>query len=253
MMSIAIIEDDPISAEALVALLSELDDPINIKAVLGSVKESIHFLKSNPDMDLILSDIQLTDGLSFSIFEAVAVNCPIIFVSAYDKYIVNAFEFSGIDYLVKPVSKEVLRNSIRKYKALEKHFIGNNNMVKNFLQDHFLNKKTRIIVKKGLTNISLNLTDVVLFYTESLVVYVLDSKGNKYIVDKSLNSLENELDPKLFFRANRQYIVNINYVQGYKTYERVKLLLSLTMKEIDHLVVVGQEKARAFRQWLSES
>jgi DNA-binding LytR/AlgR family response regulator len=253
MMSIVIIEDDLISADLLVSMLLELDDRIQIKAVLRSVKESIAYLKMNADIDLILSDIQLTDGLSFTIYETVAVQCPIIFVSAYDKYIVNTFEFSGIDYLVKPVTTETLRHSLQKYKSLEKHFMNNNGAMKNFLQDYFLNKKTRIIVKKGLTNISLTLTDIVLFYTESLVVYVIDNKGNKYIIDKSLNTLENELDQRLFFRANRQYILNINYVQGYKTYERVKLLVSLTIKEISHLIVVGQEKARTFRQWLSEA
>jgi DNA-binding LytR/AlgR family response regulator len=252
MMSIIIIEDDPISADLLVSQISELDDAIEIKAVLGSVRESITYLKSLPQIDLILSDIQLTDGLSFSIFDAVSIQCPIIFVSAYDKYIVNAFEYSGIDYLIKPVSKEGLQNSLHKYKVLEKHFAGNNS-VKNLLNDYFLNRKTRIIVKKGLTNISLNLTDIVLFYTESLVVYVLDNKGNKYIIDKSLNNLENELDQKSFFRANRQYILNINYVQGYKTYDRVKLLVSLTLKDLDHLIVVGQEKARLFRNWLADA
>ena len=253
MMSVIIIEDDPSSADLLVSQINELDDHIDIKAVLGSVRESIAYLKTYPQIDLILSDIQLADGLSFSIFDAVPVHCPIVFVSAYDKYMVNAFEYSGIDYLIKPVSKEVLRNSLHKYKALEKHFAANNVAVKNFLNDYFLNKKSRIIVKKGLTNISLNLSDIVLFYTESLVVYVLDNKGNKYIIDKSLNNLENELDPKTFFRANRQYILNINYIQGYKTYDRVKLLISLTIKDIDHLIVVGQEKAKLFRNWLAEA
>jgi DNA-binding LytR/AlgR family response regulator len=253
MMSIVIIEDDPISADVLTSILAEIDDRIQIKAVIGSVKEGINFLRSDSDYDLILSDVQLTDGLSFAIFEAVMVPCPIIFISAYDKYIVNAFEYSGIDYLVKPVNRDTLKHSIQKYKALEKHFIGSNVAIKSFLNDYFLNRKTRIIVKKGLANISLPLTDIVLFYTESLVVYVLDNKGNKYIIDKSLNSLEAELDSKLFFRANRQYIINVTYVQGYKSYERVKLLVTLTIKEIDHLIVVGQEKAKAFRQWLAEA
>lgn len=253
MMSIVIIEDDPLSSDLLVALLQENRDDLQIKAVLRSVKEAIQFLKTDTNTDLILSDIQLPDGLSFSIFESVTIQCPIIFISAYDKYILNAFEYSGIDYLVKPVSAEGLDNALKKYKALEKHFTNNSTVLKGFLNEFLVNRKTRIIVKKGLSNISLNLTDVVLFYTESLVVYVIDNKGNKYIIDKSLNHLENELDSRMFFRANRQYIININYVQGFKTYERVKLMVTLNLKEVDHLLVVGQEKARHFRQWLSES
>jgi DNA-binding LytR/AlgR family response regulator len=250
-MSIIIIEDDPAGAAFLSNMLTEIDDRIQVSATLGSVKESVGYLRTHPQADLIFSDIQLTDGLSFEVFQSVTVKCPIVFISAYDKYIVNAFEYSGIDYLVKPVSRESLGLSLQKYRALEKHFVSNYGAIKTFLTDHLLHKRTRIIVKKGLTSISLNLADVVLFYTESLVVYVLDNKGNKYIVDKSLNSLESELDERMFFRANRQYILNINYVQGYKPYDRVKLLITLTQKEIDHLPIVGQEKARAFRQWLS--
>src|SRR5690606_38166993 len=148
-------------------------------------------------------------------FENAIITCPVIFVSAYDQYLVNAFEYSGIDYLLKPVSKESAQNSLRKYRALQEHFTANHNLLKKFLDDYLTNKKTRLIVKKGASNISLLLTDVVLFYTENLVVYVYDNKGNKYLVDKSLNALESELDEKMFFRANRQYILNINYVQGF--------------------------------------
>jgi DNA-binding LytR/AlgR family response regulator len=122
--------------------------------------------------------------------------------------------------------------------------------MKQMLTEYFGQRRSRIIVRKGLSSISLNLSDVVLFYTENMVVYVLDQKGVKYLVDKSLNSLEQELDPGQFFRANRQYLLHINFVQGYKTYERVKLLVSLTIREIDHVIVVGQEKARSFRKWM---
>jgi two-component system LytT family response regulator len=230
-----------------------MDEEIEVKTVLRSVKDGIEFLRMHPEADLILSDIQLSDGLSFQIFEEVSLRCPVIFVSAYDQYLVNAFEYGGIDYLLKPVSKEGIGNALSKYRSLQKHFLEKNVFIRKFLDEYLTTKKTRVIVKKGASNISLLLSDVVFFYTENLVVYVYDNKGNKYLIDKSLNSLENELDHKTFFRANRQYILNINYVQGYKNYERVKLLVSLTVKDIDHMIIVGQEKAKNFRHWLAEA
>lgn len=253
MISVVIIEDDYISAEKLSNMLNEQQENIEIKAVIRTVEEGLEFFRENSGIDLIFSDVQLADGLSFEIFEEAGVNCPVIFVSAYDKYLVNAFEYSGIDYLLKPIAREGLHNSVRKYKALQKHFAENTLSLRKMFDDYFTSKKTRIIVKKGTSNISLLLTDVAFFYTENLVVYVYDNKGNKYLIDKSLNSLEQELDPRSYFRANRQYILNIAYVQGYKTYERVKLLVSLTLKDLDHLIIVGQEKARNFRQWLAEA
>jgi DNA-binding LytR/AlgR family response regulator len=253
MLSTIIIEDDFMSARLLTETLQEVEPGLTVKAVLYTVKEGIEYLKTTPEVDLIFSDIQLTDGLSFSIFEEAPVSCPIIFTSVYDQYMANVFEYSGIDYLLKPVGQDQLKMALLKYRNLERHFIGSHDAVRDFFSDYLTNRKTRIIVRKGVSNISLVLQDVVLFYTENLMVYVIDNKGMRYLVDKSLNSLEAELDKRIFFRANRQYILNINFIQGYKNYERVKLLVTLTQKEIDHLVIVGQEKARAFRHWLADA
>ena len=123
MISVVIIEDDFISSDLLVSLLNDMDEEIEIKAVLRSVKDGIEFLRMHPEVDLILSDIQLSDGLSFQIFEEVSLRSPVIFVSAYDQYLVNAFEYGGIDYILKPVSKEGIGNAISKYKSLQKHFL----------------------------------------------------------------------------------------------------------------------------------
>jgi len=253
MISVVIIEDEKLSSDLLISLLRDIDAAIEVKAVIRNVEEGIEYLKNNPSIDLILSDVQLEDGLSFEIFEQVSFRCPVVFVSAYDNYLINAFEYSGIDYILKPVAREGLANAVKKYKMLQQHFIDNNNGLKRFLEDYVVNRRSRIIVKKGASNISLLLSDVVFFYTENLVVYVYDAKGNKYLIDKSLNLIEQELGGREFFRVNRQYILNVNYVQGYKTYERVKLLVSLTLKDIDHHIIVGQEKARSFRQWLAEA
>lgn len=253
MIATIIIEDDPISADLLVSILKESNADLHIKTILGSVREAVEYLHENGDINLIFSDIQLTDGLSFSIFEQVAVTCPIVFISAYDKYMVNVFDYCGIDYLLKPVTAEDVNQALSKYSSLQKHFTARTPTSNDAFEDFLKNKKTRIIVRRGSMLISLPLNDVAFFYTENLVVYVYDNKGNKYLIDKSLNVLETELDTRTFMRVNRQYILNINYVYGYKSYDRVKLLVSLTVKEIDNVIIVGQEKARLFRQWLSEA
>lgn len=253
MISIVIIEDDPISSEVLITMLRSLPEEVHIKKVVTNIREAVTYFNSESEVDLVFSDIQLPDGLSFSIFEEARVNCPIIFTSVYDKYMVNAFEYSGIDYLVKPFSEDSLRQSLLKYRHLQRHFARGYESLRSFINTYLNQKKTRIIVKKGTSNISLLISDIVLFYTEHLVVYVFDNKGNKYLVDKSLNALESELDQKMFFRANRQYILNLNYIQGYKIYERVKLLVSLNVKFPEKTILIGQEKAKAFRQWLAEA
>jgi DNA-binding LytR/AlgR family response regulator len=253
MRNAIIIEDEKAVAQDLVNILKEIDAGIHIKAVLGSVEQSISFLLSDSDVDIIFSDVQLTDGLSFTIFNEVPITAPIIFITGYDKFMVNAFEYNSIDYLLKPVCKEDLTKALEKYNRLEKHFSQKIAVINNFLQQFGKQKRTRLIVKKGLENISLLLEDVVLFFTENKIVYVIDKCGKKYLADKNLSDLEVELDQKIFFRVNRQYIININYIRSFKTYERVKLQVELTLNDLNYFIVVSQETAPYFRKWMSES
>lgn len=249
MITTIIIEDDPISADLLASTLKELKPDVEIRKILGRVSDAVSYLKENKDISLIFSDIQLTDGLSFGIFEQVQVNCPIIFISSYDKYMVNVFDYCGIDYLLKPVTHKEVNQAMSKYHSLQNHF--NNALSLRQVGDDFLKaRKKKIIVRKGSMLIALPLDEIVLFYTESLVVYAYSSNGQKYMVDKGLNQLETELEPGQFMRVNRQYILNVAYVYGYKPYDLVKLVVSLKVKEIENMIIVGQEKARAFKEWL---
>jgi DNA-binding LytR/AlgR family response regulator len=161
----------------------------------------------------------------------------------------NAFEYNGIDYLLKPVEPESLKKAINKYRMLERHF-GNEKSMNDLLQYMRNHKKKRMIVKKGMENISLRLEDVVLFYTENKVVYVIDRGGKKFLADKNLSELEEDLDDTIFFRANRQYIININFVRGFKSYEKVKLLVDLTVPDLNHCIIVSQEMAPQFKEWM---
>ena len=249
MLNAVIIEDERPALENLVTAISSIADDIHITACLGSVRESIEYLSQKPDVDLIFSDVQLSDGLSFEIFGQGNVPTPVIFITGYDEFMMNAFEYNGIDYLLKPVGKEDLRKALTKYRMLEKHFTDHHSL-KSLLQYVGDHKKKRMIVKKGMENISLRMDDIVLFYTENKIVYVIDRWGKKYIADKNLAEMEEDLDEATFFRANLQYIININFIRGFKAYEKVKLIVDLTLPDLNHCVIVSQEMAPQFREWM---
>ena len=252
MKNAIVIEDEKAVAQNLVATLKEVAPDIQISATLTSVRESIEYLSRNSKADIIFCDVQLTDGLSFSIFNQVKIDAPIIFITGYDKFMMNAFEYNSIDYLLKPVCRDDLKKALEKYKRLEQHFTQTS-VLSHFLQNFSHQKKTRLLVKKGLENISLLLEDVVLFFTENKIVYVIDKTGRKYLVDKNLSDMEADLDNKIFFRVNRQYIINLHYIRSFKAYERVKLQIELTVTDLNYFIVVSQETAPLFRKWISES
>lgn len=252
MKNAIVIEDEKAVAQNLISTLKEVAADIQVKTVLETVRESVDYLKQHSEADIIFCDVQLTDGLSFSIFNEVHIDIPIIFITGYDKFMLNAFEYNSIDYLLKPVCKEDLQKALEKYKRLEQHFTQAS-LLNNFLQHFNQPKKTRLLVKKGLENVSLLLDDIVLFFTENKIVYVIDKNGRKYLIDKNLADLETELDNKIFFRVNRQFIVNINFIRSFKAYERVKLQIELTVSDLNYFIVVSQETAPFFRKWISES
>lgn len=245
-----IIEDETASAHALAHTLYEIKSSIQVEAMPGSVAEAVAYLSVKPPIDIIFSDVQLPDGYSFEIFKEVEVTAPVIFTTAYNEYMMTAFEHNGIDYLLKPVDKQDLVNAISKYEKLEKHFKTQQPALQQFVKQHELKRKNRMVVKKGLMHISLRLEDIVLFYTEHKIVFAVDTDGNKYMVDKPLTELETTLDSSLFFRANRQYIININFIHAFKTYDKVKMLLELSVTELDHTIVISQENCAGFKRWI---
>ncbi len=248
MIRAVIIEDERLIATELSNMLATLSSPVEVMAILGSVKESIEFFSDGCHADLIFSDIQLPDGLSFAIFEKIKCDTPVVFVTAFDGFIINAFEHNGIDYLLKPIDHKDLVKVVDKYKNLEKHFEQ-----RQKLKTFFDKRKERLVVKKGFTNVLLKIEDIVLFYTESRVVYVLDKEGRRYMCDQNLSELESLLDDHTFFRANRQYIINIQYIRAYKTLERVKLAVDINCNESSHSIIVSQETAPYFRKWINEN
>jgi len=255
MLRAIIIEDEIHAMEAMKQLLGQLSMEIEIKAELRSVRESIDYFQNNSSADIIFSDAQLSDGLSFEIFQQTVVQTPIIFTTDYDQFMLMAFENNGIDYLLKPVNKMDLEKALLKYKRLQTHFyqtqIGD--PVEKLIRVMNGRKKERLLVRKGIEHIALKLEKIALIYTENKLVYVVDHSGTKYLCDKTLSDLEQELDNMTFFRVNRQYIININYVKSFKPFEKVKLLVDITIPEISHNIIISQETAPAFRKWMLDA
>jgi len=247
MIKTVIIEDERLIADELKRMILSVSEEIEFVGTFSTVKDSVEYLTTHEGPDLIFSDIQLPDGISFDIFNQASIKSPVIFVTAYDEFIVNAFEHNAIDYLLKPVDDTDLRKALKRYKELEKHF-NHHSFINTFRQ----RVRSRLVVKKGIENIALKIENIVLVYTEDKLVFVIDNEGKKYRVDKKLAELEMELDPSVFFRANRQYIINIGFIKSYKSFEKVKLQIELKMTQLNHHIVVSQETAPCFRKWISE-
>jgi len=245
----AVVIDSDGPADQFISKLICIEENVQVLSRLSSVRESIDYFSRLPYGDIIFCEVQLPDGLTFEIFNKINIDIPLIFMSNYEQFMLDAFEYNAIDYLFKPVTEPDLQKALMKYRRLKEHFT-HHPPVSELTPLLKGRKKTRLIARKGLENVSLRLEDIVLFYTENKIVYIIDQSGKKYIADKPLTQLDEELDPQLFYRANRQYIINVNFVRGFKPHEKVKLLVELTHSNIDHHIIVSQEKAPQFRQWI---
>lgn len=249
MIRTILIEDERKIAEEFKRLLQETSADTELVGSFSTVKETIEYLSANQAPDLIFSDVQLSDGLSFDIFNRVDVKSPVVFITAHEEYMPTAFERNGIGYLLKPIDERDLEKILAKYKTFQHHFNTDRKQ-----KDPAIQKlRSRLIVRKGIENIALKMEDIVLLYTEEKLVFALNKEGRKFLVDKKLTELEQELDHESFFRANRQYIVNIGFIKGYKTYDKVKLQLDLTVPDLHHFIIISQETAPFFRKWINEA
>jgi len=251
-MKCVIIEDEKPAAEKLQKALLQCSQPVAAETVLSSVKEAINWLQQHDMPELIFMDIELGDGLSFQIFEHVSVECPVIFTTAFDEYWQEAFEHNSIDYLLKPIKQDKLEAALKKYQKLKQYFTGNYKALVNWQtalpQAGF---KKRFLVKRGTDYISIKTEEVAYFYATHKLVCLVDSSGQKFIMDQSLADIESQVDPAVFYRVNRKYLVNMSAITRIKAYPKSKLLLEVTPL-VPEEIIISQENAAAFKQWMGQ-
>lgn len=245
MIKTIIIEDEKPAARKLQRLLSQFSD-IEVIASLESVEDGIDYLSNHPHPDLIFSDIVLGDGLSFDIFEKVKIKSFIIYTTAFDNYTLKAFKLNSIDYLLKPISEEDLHHAIEKYKSflpLGQDYNGVN--FKELIKKD-IPKLSRIIVKIGYNLKIIQIDEVSCFYSENKIVYAQTSERS-YPTDFTLDELEDILDFGKFFRSNRQFIVNINFIKNIHTSPNYKIDMEYQPNED---ISVSRERVKDFKDWL---
>jgi DNA-binding LytR/AlgR family response regulator len=237
-MNVLIIEDELPARAKLVQMLQDTNEPITIVGELGSVKDSVTWFKQNALPDVAFVDIQLSDDHSFEVFRQVPVTCPVIFTTAYDKYLLASFEFNSIDYLLKPLTREKLNRTLEKVKTLAHHF--NQSRISDLVNSS--NHTPRIIGKKGTEFIAIKLPSVAYFYSEHKIVFARDLDGKNLIVDQTITELETILVDHDFFRINRKFLAHYQAIEKFKS-----VSLSPPMKEVIH---VSKETAPQFRKWI---
>ena len=251
-MNVVIIEDEIITAEDLGQTIRACHPQTVISKILGTVKESIAWFGGTPEPDLIFSDIQLGDGLSFEIFATVPVNAPVIFCTAYDEYALNAFQANGIDYILKPFTTDSVAAAIKKYHNLREKIVGDALRYKS-LEDLFRTAKTTgtssILVYQKDQILPINIEHIAFFYLKRGAVFLTTFNKEQYLVNKSLDELGDLIGPS-FFRTNRQFLVNRKAVLSASSYLSRKLSVSLNVPT-EESVTVSKEKMTEFLDWLS--
>lgn len=250
-MNILIIEDEQLAQERLLQLIAAYDNTINVVACLESVEESITWMKTKPHPDLILLDIHLSDGHSFEIFKRVGIRKPVIFITAYENYAVEAFKLFSIDYILKPVTAEALSTAINKYKDLSEMYTpADYNQLMEKVKDSFsVNYRTRFLAKVGQRLFFVSAQEVAYFYTENKIVFLINREGNRFVINNTLEKLETELNPQYFFRLNRQIIIHADVIDQIKPYSSNRLKLNLKGIETADGIIISKERVADFKIW----
>lgn len=251
-MKVLIIEDESLAADKLEMMLKEIDPSVSIAARLGSVKESVSWLIRN-EAELIFLDIQLSDGISFSIFEQVTVNTPVIFTTAYDQYAIKAFKLNSISYLLKPIRRNDLAESLQKYKTLKSAFsIDFESLLAN-IGGREPGFRKRFLIQLGEKIRKIEVTEVAYFYVLEKGVFMRTFQGVSYPAEYTLDKLETMLDPSAFFRINRKYIVNMNSISNMTAYSRGRVKLDLRPEsDAEADTIVSIDRSADFKKWLDK-
>lgn len=247
-MNVIILEDETRAANYLERLILKVAPEMKVVAKLESIRDAVPFLTTHADIDLIFSDVQLADGLSFEIFGQAQVKCPIIFTTAYDHYAIEAFKTNGIDYLLKPVDEERLRKAIEKVKQFSPSLLlgkllsfTNVSVTKTY--------KSRFMVKVGDKIKSIPIEEILAFYSLEKATYLHTTSNRDYCIDYSVDQLEALVDPGTCFRINRKYIVSIHACNNILAWSNSRLRLKIEGINDDD-IIVARERVQEFKEWL---
>lgn len=276
-MQVFIVEDEPLAIKKLVRLLEEVAFDVKVVGTAGSIRASVEWLEANPAPDLIFLDIELSDGQSFEIFQRTRVKSPVIFVTSYDEFALQAFKVNSVDYLLKPVQKEDLANAIAKYRDLKSQYSRDISPITASIESLLLSLvgggaepvaavgdgpafakatagkeyRTRFLVKHLQKYVTVDVADIAYFWSEGRINFFKTRAGQKHLVEYTMEEIESMLDPKDWFRVSRQFIVSVPSVAEIHPYFNNRLILHLSPKEPEE-VTVSRERVSDFKVWLGK-
>ncbi len=254
-IKVLILEDELPAQRLLKETLEELNIEIDVLDCLNSVQSSVEWLNKNPHPDIVLLDIQLSDGISFDIFKQVKVDSMIIFTTAYDEYAIQAFKVNSLDYLLKPIEKDELETAFQKFHAYNKTFVQEQNTSIDFteLASLISSQKTeyrkRFVIHSIESFFHLPIEDIAIFYSTQGITFAVTFEKREYPVNFSLENLKEQLHPDNFFKINRQFIVNIEAIKRVHSYFNGKLKLEIKPLHAED-IIIGKDKAASFKRWM---
>lgn len=251
-MRVLIVEDETLAIKRIKGLLEKYGENMEIVGELQSIKAAVSWFRENPMPDVILMDIHLEDGLSFQIFDHILIDTPIIFTTAFDEYLIKAFKYNSVDYLLKPVQLDGLSAALDKFQKLHRHPLPGVAEIRQLLQKSLNSTdvyKERFLIAYGSRIKSINVKEVAYFYSEDRITFLVNNEDQRYPVDYSLEKLSVVLNPKEFFRINRQFIVNINCITLINKFSPTRLKITIN-PEPDVELFVSIDKYSRFKEWL---
>jgi two-component system response regulator LytT len=256
-MNILIVEDEELAVKKIKKTLAAVDEDAIVQGETDSIESTVQWLEENTAPDLILMDIELADGQSFEIFKLIEVKSPVIFTTSYDEFALKAFKVNSIDYLLKPVQKEELEAALNKYKKLKENKtslpgVSMDDIVKQ-LQQKLQPKeyRKRFLVKHGQRLVSIDVNDIAYFFSDGRLNFFITNDNKKYVVDYTMDELEDMIDPSYFFRISRSFYVSVNSIEKIDDYFGNRLILGLKPANSKE-ALVSREKVSEFKTWLGK-
>ena len=245
-MKVVIVEDERLASKRLESLLKKAEPGIEVIQILESVEDAVNWFSQNSIPDLIFMDIQLDDGISFEIFDAVKIESPVIFTTAYNEYAIRAFKVNSVDYLLKPIEEEALVTAIQKFKKLFAESGDFETKIAKVIGQISTNYKSRFFIKVGIRFKSIPVENICAFFVEERNTFLKTNNDKNYDLDYSLDQLQKMVDPNLFFRINRNYLINMNCIDEIVSYSTNRLKLKFGKTE----QIVSRDKVSDFKLWM---